>query len=175
MIHQAIYRNQSSSDSHLKSEALSQVLYHNKAPVFQDEFKIKLPVTLTPKHHLLFTFYHLVATTKKKKKGKDEQEVEVICGYSFLPLYPDGKFVVQNNGTYHGIPVVISNKLEPGYLTEGEKNKKNSLQYLDSGKHLFHVSFNLVSTIYHQDPYLADLLRFSDGPDQELDKVSFMP
>eukprot|EP01102_Stenamoeba_stenopodia_P020621 TRINITY_DN8117_c0_g1_i1.p1 TRINITY_DN8117_c0_g1~~TRINITY_DN8117_c0_g1_i1.p1 ORF type:complete len:1469 (+),score=306.22 TRINITY_DN8117_c0_g1_i1:1546-5952(+) len=168
----AIYHNQSSSDSQLKSEAMSQVFYHKRDPDYQDEFKIKLPVTLTPKHHLLFTFYHLVATTKKKKKGKDEQEVELVCGYSFLPLYPDGKFVVQNNGADHGLPVVISNKLEPGYLSEGEKNKKNSLQYLDSAKqHHFRVSFNLVSTIYHQDPYLADLFRFSDGPDQELEKA----
>src|SRR5690606_32522252 len=31
-----------------KTEALTHISYHNKSPSFQNEFKIKLPVTLTP-------------------------------------------------------------------------------------------------------------------------------
>lgn len=40
---------------------------HAKNPTYYDEFKIRLPPLLTPKHHLLFTLYHLPLHIGKTK------------------------------------------------------------------------------------------------------------
>ncbi|CAL6030608.1 Conserved_hypothetical protein [Hexamita inflata] len=44
--------------------------YHNKQPLFYDEFKINLPEVLTPQHHLFFTVYH-ISISNYDKKMKD--------------------------------------------------------------------------------------------------------
>jgi hypothetical protein len=69
-----------------------QVVYHNKAPTFQDEVKIKLPTRLTDKLHLLFTFYNV--SVARPKKGEDELETPI--GYAVLPLYENGKLPENN-------------------------------------------------------------------------------
>lgn len=37
--------------------AHTQVTYHNKSPILNDEIKIRLPLALTSKHYLLFEVY----------------------------------------------------------------------------------------------------------------------
>lgn len=60
------------------------VLYHNTNPIWYDEIKIRLPVHITPKHHLLFTFKHISVDGSRKKQSNIS--IETIVGYSWLPL-----------------------------------------------------------------------------------------
>lgn len=69
----------------MSQSEISEVIYENKQPQFCSEFKLQLPLKLSSKHHLFFTFFHV--NEKTKKKGEDE--VEVPIGFSFLPLYDD--------------------------------------------------------------------------------------
>ncbi len=73
------------STAALKTYGLSSVTYHTKTPQFYDEFKIKLPLQLTEKHHLLFTFYHVACQNKANKPSAEAVETPV--GYSVLPVY----------------------------------------------------------------------------------------
>jgi dedicator of cytokinesis protein 6/7/8 len=46
--------------------------YHEPHSHFCSEIKIALPLVLTSRHHLLFSFYHIVSNKKKIDKGKYE-------------------------------------------------------------------------------------------------------
>lgn len=63
------------------------VLHHNATPSWYEEIKIKLPLELHAKHHLLFTFFHISCDINKKKEGK----IETCIGYSWLPLMNKGR------------------------------------------------------------------------------------
>jgi hypothetical protein len=84
-----------SSCSAFSRQAIAQVVFHNKAPIFQDEVKIKLPTRLAEKLHLLFTFYNV--SVQKPKKGEDELESPI--GYAVLPLYENGRLPENNQVT----------------------------------------------------------------------------
>ena len=63
-----------------------------KHPNFCDEIKIKLPLTIPEKLHVLFVFYNI--DDKAHKKGtQDIQEIEALIGYSFLKLSEDKRFL----------------------------------------------------------------------------------
>ena len=90
-------------------EGYSTVLYHDKTPVFTDEFKIKLPPNLDDRehgYHLLFTFYH-ISCQKKGSEGQTTEQVETPVGYTWLPLFnvcgADSMLV---NGDYN-LPVMM--------------------------------------------------------------------
>ena len=73
-----------SSCESISSHYVTSVTYHNKQPAFYDEIKVKLPLQLHEKHHILFTFYHVACQPPKpKEKEKDISPV----GYAVLPLY----------------------------------------------------------------------------------------
>ena len=73
----------SSSSLEYCKEAFVNVVYHNKSPQYHDEVKIKLPALLSgSNYHLLFTFYHISC-----QSSKDQNQLETIIGYSWLPLY----------------------------------------------------------------------------------------
>lgn len=65
------------------------VLYHNTNPIWYDEIKIKLPVHITAKHHLLFTLKHISVDGSRKKPSN--VSVETIVGYTWLPLISKSK------------------------------------------------------------------------------------
>jgi hypothetical protein len=69
-----------SSQSTLTREVRSEVHYHAKKPVFHCEFKLRLPLQITDRHHLLFTVSH-VPLDNKKKSNADEP-----IGYAVVPL-----------------------------------------------------------------------------------------
>ncbi len=72
----------SSSTLEYCKEVFVNVVYHNKAPQYHDEVKIKLPALLADNnYHLLFTFYHISC-----QSSKDQNQLETIIGYSWLPL-----------------------------------------------------------------------------------------
>lgn len=76
-----------SSQPTFAREARTEVHYHAKKPVFHTEFKLRLPLVITDRHHLLFTVLHVPFDSKKK--GADE-----VIGFAVVPLLnPDGSLV----------------------------------------------------------------------------------
>ena len=47
------------ADSSMQKYAHSQIDASTKTAHFHDEFKVQLPASLAPEHHLLFTFFHV--------------------------------------------------------------------------------------------------------------------
>jgi len=64
------------------------VLHHSTAPTWYEEIKLRLPIHLHGKHHLLFTFYHISCELSKKK----ESSIETCVGYAWLPLLQRGRY-----------------------------------------------------------------------------------
>jgi hypothetical protein len=50
--------------------------------------KLRLPIHLHNKHHLLFKFYHISCEPSKKK----ESGIETCVGYAWLPLLHKGRY-----------------------------------------------------------------------------------
>jgi hypothetical protein len=110
------------------------VHHHKRTPFFSEEVKIGLPIPITEKHHLLFTFYHV-----SFKHRKDE---EPSC-YAFMKLLDNDMFV--SNGEQK---LPVCNDLRSGYLSDKEESSKN---WLDSKKPLFTLKLKLCSSFYSQD------------------------
>ena len=83
------------------------VLHHNATPEWYEEIKIRLPIQLTEKHHLLFTFYHISCDISKKR----EHNLETCIGYCWIPLIKKDKF----NFEPQIVPVAVN--LPSGYLS----------------------------------------------------------
>ena len=91
----------------LVTSVSTNILHHNSNPDFYDEVKILLPLNLTEKHHLLFTFKH-VSCSAKKRDAPIESEV----GYAWIPIYPSkGKLSLQE------VSIPVSSHLPCGYLS----------------------------------------------------------
>jgi len=101
---------------------------------FNEEIKIKLPMVMTNKMHLFFTYYN--CTTKKGTK------VYTVIGHSFLPLYEGQKMV---NDEKHMIPV-SKGELTGSYLAEGTAKMSKEKKLV--------VKTRLNSSIYTNDPVL---------------------
>ncbi|CAH8502243.1 unnamed protein product [Dicrocoelium dendriticum] len=78
------------------------VIYHEAAPHFMDNFKLCLPLHLTPQHHLLFRFYHVSVDTAGSLSAKDKpmgkKPLESSTGYAWLPI-------LGSDGNTAGIPI----------------------------------------------------------------------
>ncbi|KAG9398133.1 hypothetical protein AC1031_014933 [Aphanomyces cochlioides] len=120
----AIYNDEAT----LTTEAICDVTYHNKAPPFQDEIKIALPLPLSQEHSLVFTFYHVHC--KKMPPGKLPMD---IVGRSVMPLL-DSHGVLLPDGP-HSLPVV----------TDGDAKGTNAA---------FQCRSRILSSVYSQDPVL---------------------
>jgi hypothetical protein len=130
--------------THLQNCAYTEVSYHNRHPEFGDEFKILLPTNITPQHHILFTHYHVSAQEKKNKT--------TVIGYTVVPLLSEGKLI--NETKSFAIVHEFSKKTE---YTSAEVRSNSKL--LDSGKHVFQVTFHADSTIYPSDGPLTQFFR----------------
>lgn len=166
-----------SSCSAFSNSQMTQVNYHNKQPSLKDEVKVMLPLSLSTKAHVFFTFYQISC---KKKTGKKTAE---IIGYSALPLYPDPKSMrgmlpeVANMGDKKGfvsdgryeIPIAAS--LPDNYLMPFmERKETDQVHFRNDGKPCFSVDLKLVSSVFNQDPHLNDF--FQSFPSaQELDRA----
>jgi hypothetical protein len=116
----------------------STVWYHNKKPRYYDEFKIQLPTQLTPKHHILITFYHI--DCKPPKKSNKSENAATPIAYCFIPILDkNGLYVSFSscrslhfdnseialcfsliNATHQSYPVAT--KLPAHYLTANEED-----------------------------------------------------
>lgn len=84
------------------------VLHHNTSPTWYEEIKIRLPLSITAQHHLLFSFVHVSCNITKKK---DLDPIETAVGYAWLPLLSKGKLNLEEQV----IPVAAT--LPIGYLS----------------------------------------------------------
>jgi len=159
---QAIYGT--SSCEKISNLGWAPVSANNKTPLFQEEFKFRLPETLTEKHHILFTFYHV--SIKPPKNNKEDKLLHFL-GHAILPVWTKG--IVTNNQGTHSMLSVFTNPVEKGYLTT------KNFQFMENGQSVFRFRIELVSTLHSQHPDLAALAQIytvKEGEnDAELTKV----
>eukprot|EP00002_Diphylleia_rotans_P017696 TRINITY_DN3433_c0_g1_i5.p1 TRINITY_DN3433_c0_g1~~TRINITY_DN3433_c0_g1_i5.p1 ORF type:complete len:1895 (-),score=353.68 TRINITY_DN3433_c0_g1_i5:366-6050(-) len=129
-----------SSEQRFKSSQTTQVVYHEKFPMFHDEMKIRLPFPVNEKHHLFFTFLHVRCKTGGEKEEKGP--VSTTVGYAWLPLFTEA--ILEDK--IHELP--IASDIKPFYM---EENVRSRLTWIDKQKPLFSVSTKTVSSIYHPD------------------------
>ncbi|RUS71322.1 hypothetical protein EGW08_020919, partial [Elysia chlorotica] len=134
-----------SSCPEFSSDTMAAVTYHNKSPDFYEEVKIKLPAKLSETHHLLFTFYHISCQVKKN----EPIQTEVPVGYTWLPLYRDGRLV---SGDFN-LPVSVD-KLPPNYSLYHPDVQVTNMKWVDNHKGVFNVSVKAVSSVFAQDEHI---------------------
>lgn len=127
------------------------VTYHMRTPAFYEEIKVELPAHLTPKHHVLFSFYHI--SCQPPKKGETKERIETPVGFAFLSLIDANGCIVESPRE----PLPVSANLVPGYLTA-------ELKWIDNRKPLFKVATVLGATVRTQDPRLSHFLILSQQP-----------
>uniref|UniRef100_A0A1I8E909 Uncharacterized protein n=1 Tax=Wuchereria bancrofti TaxID=6293 RepID=A0A1I8E909_WUCBA len=94
------------------------VQYHEQNPVFSDEIKIQLPVSLDTGDHLLFSFSHVSVASTVSNKSQNENSDSPI-GYAWLPL-----------------------------LKKDRLHTGPDIRWVDNGKQLFRVRLRLVSSAF---------------------------
>jgi hypothetical protein len=135
-----------SSGARMKRVAYSRVTWHAKQLVFQDEIKVQLPLTLSAKHHLLFTVIEL----DEKKKGTPE--LETVVGWAFYNL-------LEHDGSVRSphLSLVVVEGAPP---TEHYLNPESftALKYYEQEKPCFGATLAYHSTVRTFDAPLARFL-----------------
>ncbi|KAJ5068363.1 dedicator of cytokinesis dock [Anaeramoeba ignava] len=117
------------------------IQYKTRKPHFNDEIKIALPLNLTHKHHLLFTFYNL-NHKDKKQQGKE------LFGHAVVPIFqPD--FLIE--GKFQ-VPVCMALS-SSGYLSSSE------LVMQEKQKNYFELESKIISSVYPQDKDVMGFLK----------------
>ncbi|KAF1748268.1 hypothetical protein GCK72_024735 [Caenorhabditis remanei] len=142
----AVFEKGANRQSLLKS-AKTTVIYHNRTPHFTDEIKLSLPCDLNDGHHLLFTVYHISC------KDGDSSSAENPIGYTWLPLYRNGKL---RSGDFH-LPV-CGEKPPSSYGYLDAHNALPNLKWIDNHKPIFFCSTKMISSVHAQDDYLEKFL-----------------
>ncbi|KAM9965179.1 hypothetical protein ACTFIW_004986 [Dictyostelium discoideum] len=124
------------------SKAYTQVTYHSKTPVFNDEIKIRLPLSPSPSLHILFTFYHIAC--QKSSGGGDLVDQPV--AYGVLPIIQYGKMIGEE---VFNLPLAYE---FPSRYTR--RDQEATIKYIDNKKPIFQVRSKLVSSIHSTDDYL---------------------
>ncbi len=132
-----------------------------------DQVKICLPAFLRPSHHLLFTFSHVQCNFAKLKKG---EAVESVFGYSCLALFSESRIL--QDGAYE-LPVIsIASFPRSRYLETVEAAGASASAGEDGETPMFGFHSRLVSTLYMQDPVLADWFAGPCWPCDQLSRSS---
>ncbi|KAF2071889.1 hypothetical protein CYY_006791 [Polysphondylium violaceum] len=137
-----------SSCQRFSSSFYTETHYHNKTPTFIDELKIKLPTRVSPRLHILFSYYHIVCKVKKGEESSDQ-----MVGFSVLPLYKDRKICETGNIQ---LPIAVGN-LKDKYL----RNFETDYTLLENGKNLFKFDLKLFSSLYAQNEYINKFLLYA--------------
>eukprot|EP00042_Codosiga_hollandica_P047603 m.518331 g.518331 ORF g.518331 m.518331 type:complete len:2056 (-) comp57486_c0_seq1:163-6330(-) len=138
------------------NHALTTVFYHCPSTSMYDEIKLALPIVITARHHLLFTFFHVSVDSQKRDKTQS------VVGYAWLPI-------LQEQGRLDGsfeLPVASAGQatgesalLPPNYLKYGGPKSdqditKEPIKWIDGGKRVFQVSLRCQSSVYSSDDHL---------------------
>ncbi|XP_061518026.1 dedicator of cytokinesis protein 9 isoform X4 [Anopheles gambiae] len=139
----------------LVSQMSCPVLHHNTSPTWYEEIKLRLPLNITPQHHLLFSFFH-VSCNIAKKKDLTTTSTEQAVGFAWVPLLAKGKINVEEQC----LPVATT--LPVGYLSIqplglGRGNAGPDVQWIDNQRPIFTVSLRLDSTVLTTDQHLHNL------------------
>uniref|UniRef100_A0A8R1I0C6 C2 DOCK-type domain-containing protein n=1 Tax=Caenorhabditis japonica TaxID=281687 RepID=A0A8R1I0C6_CAEJA len=143
---EVVFENGSSKSRLLKC-AKTTVIYHNRTPHFTDEIKIALPCDLNDGYHLLFTVYHISC------KDGDSESAENAIGYTWLPLYCNGK--LRSNDFQ--LPV-CGEKPPASYGYLDSRNALPNLKWIDNHKPIFACSIKVISSVHAQDDYLEKFM-----------------
>jgi hypothetical protein len=146
------------------SEAFTSVVYHNKCPDFSDEIKMKLPTKLTDQHHVLFTFYHI----KTKTKQTEPQATESPIGWTWLPLYRDGRL---QTGTF-ALPVMME-KPPTSYSFLTPSVQIPNTKWVDNHKEIFTVMVEAHSSIHAQESSLDSFLKLASSIEEQNIPIKF--
>ncbi|XP_018426758.1 PREDICTED: dedicator of cytokinesis protein 8 [Nanorana parkeri] len=139
-----------SNGSEFLEEVYTAVTYHNKAPDFYEEVKIRLPAKLTEKHHLLFTFYHISC---QQKAGNS---VESVLAYSWLPILLNDRLQ-----TGHYCLPVATEKLPANYSMHSPEKlpaQPTPIKWVEGHKGVFNLEVQAVSSVHTQDNHLEKFL-----------------
>eukprot|EP00004_Rigifila_ramosa_P013706 TRINITY_DN3060_c0_g1_i1.p1 TRINITY_DN3060_c0_g1~~TRINITY_DN3060_c0_g1_i1.p1 ORF type:complete len:1870 (+),score=510.82 TRINITY_DN3060_c0_g1_i1:771-5612(+) len=148
----------------LTHSVTSSVFYHSKTPSYPDEFKILLPVSLNPAHHILFTFFHVSCKYDSRDKEKD---AEVPLGYAWLPLADQGCLLPDDVYT---LPVCHY----PAAGSTESYTRPEERQWIDGKRALFRVRVRAATSLHPQDPYIAPFLNWGVNPTADLTPVANM-
>ncbi|KAI9190337.1 Dedicator of cytokinesis protein 9 [Blastocladiella emersonii ATCC 22665] len=128
-------------ESAWKSKAYTNVAYHEKSPVMDDEIQCRLLPTSEPLV-LRFTFYHV--SCKDKQPGQ-----LTLGGYAHLPLLnAANKFIDNGEYTLH---VHVGDPRESGHPSPDGAHSSGSTE---SSKDSFTVAIHIESSLVVQDPHL---------------------
>ncbi len=109
--------------------------------------RVAVPLSITRKHHLLFTLYEVDVNSIVGGNGKSK-----VIGYAFLPLLVQGAFT----GVKHEL--VVHASLKSGYLGAVD------LEGLEGGRAVLSVDTLLVSSVYTQIAQMRQMLRAVSDP-----------
>uniref|UniRef100_A0A8C5ED45 Dedicator of cytokinesis protein 7-like n=1 Tax=Gouania willdenowi TaxID=441366 RepID=A0A8C5ED45_GOUWI len=132
-----------SSCAEFMKDAYTPIIYHNKAPEFYEEMKMKIPANLTDNHHLLFTFYHISC------QPKQNTPLETPVGYTWIPLMQHGRL---RTGSF-SLPVSVE-KPPPSYSVLTPDVSLPGMKWVDNHKGVFNVEVTAASSVHTQDPHL---------------------
>uniref|UniRef100_A0A5S6QDK1 Dedicator of cytokinesis protein 7 n=1 Tax=Trichuris muris TaxID=70415 RepID=A0A5S6QDK1_TRIMR len=135
-----------SSCPELQGFAFTVVNYHDKSPQFYDEIKMLIPVDLNDRDHILFTFYHVSC---KQKAQADSGDPSTVVGYSWLPLYSNGRLP---HGEV-GLPISLE-PLPPSYFYLSPEVNLPNVKWLENHRPLFFVRVMPVTTVYTEDLHI---------------------
>lgn len=137
----------------LERSHLCSVQYQEKKVAAYEQIKFRLPITLSKKHHLLFTFSDLnCRVTKGTKKNAEDQRLENVFGYAIFPLFSELR-VVEDRA--YELPVAAASSVPTShYLARASALDAGGLEYIDGATALFGFHTRLVSTLFTQDAVL---------------------
>ncbi|KAK6112243.1 Dock and Zizimin C-2 domain family protein [Brugia pahangi] len=126
------------------------VQYHEQNPVFSDEIKIQLPVSLDTGDHLLFSFSHVSVASTVSNKSQNENSDSPI-GYAWLPLLKKDRLVIERDNQEFSLSVATD--LPHGYINYqslgfGKGHTGPDIRWVDNGRQLFRVRLRLVSSAF---------------------------
>ncbi|VDK80744.1 unnamed protein product, partial [Onchocerca ochengi] len=143
---QVIYNRFASPTPFVHSMRCS-VQYHEQNPVFSDEIKIQLPVSLDTADHLLFSFSHVSVAGTASNKSQNENSDSPI-GYAWLPLLKKNHLIIERDDQEFALSVATD--LPYGYINHQLLGfgKGANIRWVDNGKQLFRVRLRLVSSAF---------------------------
>lgn len=104
-----IYGRPPDHHTHFVERLATPVLHHSTTPTWYEEIKLRLPLTLTAQHHLLFSFVHVSCDLSKKRDPGAVMDSAV--GFAWMPLLHKGRI----NVSEQSLPVAAT--LPAGYLS----------------------------------------------------------
>ncbi|EJW85101.1 hypothetical protein WUBG_03986 [Wuchereria bancrofti] len=140
------------------------VQYHEQNPVFSDEIKIQLPVSLDTGDHLLFSFSHVSVASTVSNKSQNENSDSPI-GYAWLPLLKKDRLVIEHDNQEFSLSVATD--LPHGYINYQSLGFGKGASYSLYVTMSFHFGYCIIrSRISYSDFHTGPDIRWVDNGKQ---------